>query len=151
MPELDLEVRPYRESDEADVVALWDQVFPDARPWNRPQEYIRRKLAVQRELFLVGVHGGRVVATVLAGYDGVRGWIYPLAVTPEHRRHGFGRAMMAGAEAGLARIGCPKINLQIYRTNAGVVRFYERLGYTIEDRLSMGRATTARTTKTTRT
>src|SRR5262245_3841102 len=107
MPQTELDVRPYRESDEADVAALWDSVFPDARPWNRPQEYIRRKLAVQRELFLVGAHGDRVVATVLAGYDGVRGWIYHLAVAPEHRRHGFGRAMMAAAEEELARIGCP--------------------------------------------
>ena len=135
----ELEVRPYCEADEADVVALWTRVFPDDRPWNQPAAYIRRKLAVQRELFLVGVLEQRVVATVLAGYDGVRGWIYHLAVAAAHRRHGVGSAMMRAAEARLHALGCPKINLQIYRTNAEVVRFYERLGYSIEDRLSMGR------------
>ena len=61
-------------------LALWTGVFPDTRAWNQPQAYIRRKLAAQPELFLVGARGGRVVATVLVGYDGVRGWIYHLAV-----------------------------------------------------------------------
>ena len=134
-----LEIRPYRETDEADVVALWTRVFPETRAWNQPAAYIRRKLAVQRELFLVGALDGRVVATVLAGYDGVRGWVYHLAVVPEHRRHGCGRAMMAAAEERLHALGCLKINLQIFRTNAEVVHFYERLGYAVEDRISMGK------------
>jgi ribosomal protein S18 acetylase RimI-like enzyme len=135
----DLEIRAFRDADEADVVKLWTAIFPDARPWNHPREYIRRKLAVQRELFLVGATGGAVVATVLAGYDGVRGWIYHLAVAPAHRRHGYGAAMMAAAEERLRQLGCPKINLQIVRANAGVVRFYERIGFAVEDRVSMGR------------
>src|SRR5262245_41342682 len=105
----ELEVRPYQEADHDAVVALWTRVFPETRPWNLPAAYIQRKLAVQRELFLVGVCGGRVVATVLAGYDGVRGWVYHLAVAPEQRRHGFGRAMMAGAEARLRALGCAKL------------------------------------------
>jgi len=134
-----LEVRPFREADDAEVVALWKRVFPDERAWNEPAAYIQRKLAVQRELFLVGALDGAVVATVVAGYDGVRGWIYHLAVAPAHRRHGYGRAMMADAEARLRALGCAKINLQIFRSNAEVVRFYERLGYALEDRLSMGR------------
>jgi ribosomal protein S18 acetylase RimI-like enzyme len=139
MADAALEIRPYREADEADVVALWTRVFPDSRPWNQPRAYIRRKLAVQRELFLVGACGGRVVATVLAGYDGVRGWVYHLAVAPARRRQGVGRALMAAAEARLRALGCAKINLQIFRTNAEVVRFYERIGYAVEDRISMGK------------
>lgn len=139
MADENLEIRTYREADAADVVALWTGTFPDTRPWNQPQAYIRRKLAAQPELFLVGVYGDRVVATVLGGYDGTRGWIYHLAVASEQRRHGFGRAMMAAAEERLRALGCPKINLQIMRTNPGVVRFYERLGYAVEDRISMGR------------
>jgi ribosomal protein S18 acetylase RimI-like enzyme len=135
----ELEVRAFREADEAQVVALWTRVFPENRPWNQPAAYIQRKLAVQRELFLVGVLDRDVVATVLAGYDGVRGWVYHLAVAPEQRRHGFGRAMMAAAETRLRALGCAKLNLQIFRTNAEVVRFYERVGYAIEDRLSMGK------------
>jgi ribosomal protein S18 acetylase RimI-like enzyme len=139
MADGEIEVRPYRAADEAEVVALWTRVFPDPRAWNQPAAYIRRKLAVQAELFLVGTLRGHVVATVLAGFDGVRGWIYHLAVVPEQRRHGFGAAMMAAAEARLGALGCPKINLQIMRTNAEVVRFYERIGYGIEDRISMGK------------
>lgn len=134
-----IDIRPYGESDEADVVALWTEVFPDSRPWNQPPAYIRRKLAVQAELFLVGARDGHVIATVLAGYDGVRGWIYHLAVAPAQRRHGYGRAMMAAAEARLRALGCAKINLQVVASNAGVVRFYERIGYAVEDRISMGR------------
>ena len=139
MTDAQLEVRPYRDTDEAAVVALWSRLFPETRQWNQTAAYIRRKLAVQRELFLVGAIEARAVATVLAGYDGVRGWVYHLAVAPEHRRRGFGRAMMAAAEERLRALGCPKINLQIMRTNAEVVRFYERIGYAVEDRISMGR------------
>jgi len=139
MVERQLEIRPYRDADHADVVALWERIFPDNREWNQPAAYIRRKQNVQPDLFLVGVLDGRLIATVLAGYDGVRGWIYHLAVAPTHRRHGVGSAMMRAAERRLHALGCPKINLQIYRTNAEVVRFYERLGYAVEDRLSMGR------------
>ena len=134
-----IDIRPYRDSDEADVVALWTEAFADSRPWNQPVVYIRRKLAVQPDLFLVGARDGRVIATVLAGYDGVRGWIYHLAVVPAYRRHGCGSAMMAAAEARLRGLGCAKINLQVVASNAEVVRFYERIGYAIEDRISMGR------------
>jgi ribosomal protein S18 acetylase RimI-like enzyme len=139
MTDRGLDIRPYREGDEADVVALWTKVFPDSRPWNQPLAYIQRKLAAQPQLFLVGVQGGRVIATVLGGYDGVRGWIYHLAVAPAQRRHGYGRAMMAAVEARLRALGCPKINLQIVSTNGGVADFYERLGYAVEYRISMGR------------
>jgi ribosomal protein S18 acetylase RimI-like enzyme len=134
-----LEIRSYRDADHAAVVELWSQVFPELRAWNQPAAYIERKRAVQPELFLVGVLSGRVIATVLAGYDGVRGWIYHLAVVPGERRQGLGSAMMHAAEEQLRALGCPKINLQIYRTNAEVVRFYERLGYGLEDRIGMGR------------
>lgn len=139
MADAEIEIRAYREADEAGVVALWARVFPDPRAWNQPAAYIQRKLAVQRELFLVGTRDGRVIATVLAGYDGVRGWIYHLAVVPALRRNGCGRAMMAAAETRLRALGCAKINLQIMRANAAVVGFYERIGYAVEDRISMGK------------
>ncbi len=134
-----MEIRAYADGDEADVVALWSAVFPDARAWNQPRAYIARKRATQRELFLVGLREGRVVATVLAGFDGVRGWIYHLAVVTAERRHGYGAAMMRAAEAALAACGCPKVNLQVVADNAGVVRFYERLGYAVEPRISLGK------------
>jgi len=139
MVERQLEIRPYRDADHADVVALWERIFPDNREWNQPAAYIRRKLAVQRDLFLVGALDGRLIATVLAGYDGVRGWIYHLAVAAEHRRRGIATRLMRAAEEGLRQAGCSKINLQVRAGNAAVVAFYRALGYEVEERISMGR------------
>jgi len=139
MTDIDLNVRPYLESDEDRVVALWTAVFPTNAPRNEPRAYIRRKLEIQRDLFLVGEWGDRIVATVVGGYDGVRGWIYHLAVAEDLRRKGIGRRMTEAAEKELAKMGCPKVNLQIYSTNDGVVAFYEALGYRVEERISMGK------------
>ena len=102
-------------------------------------EDIRRKLAVQPVLFLVGEWRGQVVATVLAGYDGHRGWVHLVAVDPRCRRRGFGTAVMAEAERRLAGLGCPKVNLQVRASNEAVVAFYQRLGYAVEPRVSMGK------------
>ena len=135
----DLVVREYTERDRGEVVALWNTVFADDPPRNAPERVIERKLGTQRELFLVAEHRGRVVGTVLGGYDGFRGWIYHLAVAPEHRRAGFGRALMQEIERRLHALGCPKINLQIRAHNSGVRAFYERLGWTVEAHISMGK------------
>ena len=133
------EIRPYEESDEPEVVALWNRVFPDDPPRNAPERVIRQKLEVQRELFLVGLEDGRLVATVLGGYDGHRGWIYHLAVDPDHQRRGYGRRLLEAAEARLRALGCPKINLQVRADNESVVAFYRRAGYAIEERVSLGK------------
>jgi len=94
---------------------------------------------VQRELFLVGEFQGDIVGTVIAGFDGYRGWVYHLAVQPRCRRRGFGRKLMRKAEARLKALGCPKLNLQVRSSNAEVIAFYERLGYSIEDHASLGK------------
>jgi ribosomal protein S18 acetylase RimI-like enzyme len=132
-------VGPYLEADEPVVTSLWNEVFADDPPWNEPSAVIRNKLQVQRDLFLVGTLGERVVATVMAGFDGFRGWVYHLAVVPGERRKGYGAAMMREAEKRLLAIGCPKVNLQIRATNTGAVAFYHELGYVVEDRASMGK------------
>lgn len=139
-------IRPYVEEDEAGVAALWRQVFPGAPGWNRPEDDIRRKLAVQRELFLVAEAGDRIVGTAMAGYDGHRGWIYYVAVAPERQRQDVGTALVREAESGLARIGCPKVNLQVRSTNEVVVAFYRHLGYAVEERVSMGKRLSPLTT-----
>ncbi len=136
----ELQIRSYHESDEAHVSSLWHLVFPDDPARNAPARVIQQKLSVQRELFFVGILDGHVVGTVLGGYDGHRGWIYHLAVHPEHRRAGFGRRIMQVAEAALLANGCPKINLQVRSENDAVVAFYESLGYAVEDRISLGKA-----------
>ena len=132
-------IRSFEARDHAEVVSLWKDIFPDDPPWNEPTAVIQRKLTVQPELFLVGHVDGRLVATVLAGFDGVRGWIHHLAVRQSHRRQGIARALMAAAEEGLARLGCPKVNLQIRTANSGVISFYRALGYSVEERASLGK------------
>jgi ribosomal protein S18 acetylase RimI-like enzyme len=127
------------EADEAAVAALWREVFPNAPPWNHPETDIRRKLAIQRELFLVAAIDSEIVGTAMGGYDGHRGWVYYVATSPMHRRQGIGTALMQAIERKLDEIGCPKLNLQVRTKDREVVAFYETLGYHVEERISMGR------------
>jgi ribosomal protein S18 acetylase RimI-like enzyme len=132
-------IRPYEDSDEAAVIDLWTEVLPDAAPHNDPATAIRKKLAVERELFFIALCDGTVVGTVLGGYDGHRGWVYAVAVRPPFRRRGIGAALIRLLEDALTGRGCLKVNLQVRASNAGVVAFYERLGYSVEERVSMGK------------
>ena len=134
-----MDIRPYQESDADAVVSLWTNVFAYSAPHNNPATIIRHKLAVERDLFFVAVVDGLVAGTVMGGYDGHRGWIYSLAVRPEARRRGIGTALMQRIEHELAKRGCPKINLQLLAANAATVGFYEKLGYGVEERISMGK------------
>jgi ribosomal protein S18 acetylase RimI-like enzyme len=134
-----MNVRPFERSDGDSVADLWREVFPDAPPWNDPPRDIERKLAVQPELFLVACESGRIVGTVMGGYDGHRGWVYYVAVSPAHRRRGVGAALMRSIEAALRDRGCHKLNLQVHVANPGAVEFYRRLGYRVEERVSMSK------------
>lgn len=133
-----LKIREYRESDQDAVVALWEKCELVV-PRNDPRKDIERNLAVQREMFLVGTLGLELVATAVAGYEGHRGWINNLAVDPRHRRLGYGRALMTEAESRLKGLGCPKVNLQVRTSNLGAVAFYERIGYSIDEVVSLGK------------
>ncbi len=133
-----MNIRPFEPSDEPAVVQLWTDCGLVV-PWNDPHRDIRRKGAVQPEMFLVGCVDGRIVATVMAGYDGHRGWINYLAVHPDHRRAGLGRRIMGHAERLLRAAGCPKINLQVRASNADVIEFYKRVGFRTDDVLSFGK------------
>ena len=133
-----MNIRSYRETDEAAVVALWGACNL-TRPWNNPQKDIARKLQVNPEWFLVAELTGQIVGTVMAGYEGHRGWINYLAVAPTHRRAGLGRALMAAAEQRLRAAGCPKINLQVRPDNPAAVAFYERIGFAVEGTVSLGK------------
>jgi ribosomal protein S18 acetylase RimI-like enzyme len=131
-------VRVYREADEARVIELW--TFAGlVRPWNDPKRDIARKLLVQRELFLVAELQGVLVGTVMAGYDGHRGWVNYLAVDIGQRRRGIGTALMRDAERRLLLVGCPKINLQIRHENVAVQAFYAALGFKDDEVMSMGK------------
>jgi ribosomal protein S18 acetylase RimI-like enzyme len=132
-------VRPFAPGAAAAATARWDAVFPDDRPWNASRIVLARKRARRDGLVWVASAGTRVVGAVMAGWDGQRGWIYHLAVAPAPRRGGVGRALVRHAERALRALGCPKINLQIVASNRDVVGFYERLGWRVEERVSMGK------------
>ncbi len=131
-------IRPFRAGDEEPVVALW-RAAGLVVPWNDPHRDIARKLTTQPDLFLVAEHGGAVVGTVMAGYDGHRGWVNYLAVAPQAKRSGLGRRLMAAAEAKLAALGCTKVNLQVRTGNAAAAAFYEALGYRRDAVVSYGK------------
>lgn len=135
-------IRQFETRDTDDVRRLWLEAFPNDPPRNDPAAVIRRKLKMQRELFLVGESNGVIVATLLGGYDGFRCWVYHVAVSVSHRRRGYGRQMMQEAERVLKHVGCPKLNIQIRAHNADVVEFYRRLGYAVENHISMGKLLT---------
>ena len=139
MTDHDFKIRPYMSTDREAVVALWRSVFAGDPPWNEPNDVIERKRTVQEDLFLIGVFEAQIIGTILAGFDGVRGWVHHLAVLPELRRRGFAGLLMDRAEEELLALGCPKLNLQVRRSNAGVVAFYESRGYTVDDVISLGR------------
>ena len=80
-----------------------------------------------------------MIGTVLGGYDGHRGWVYSLAVDDHERQRGIGSALIDNIERKLKALGCLKVNLQVVASNSGVVEFYKRLGFSVEDRISMGK------------
>jgi ribosomal protein S18 acetylase RimI-like enzyme len=90
-------------------------------------------------MFLVGLLDGKIVASVMVGYEGHRGWINYLAVSPDHQKRGFGKQMMEEAERFLRAEGCPKINLQVRTSNVEVLAFYRAIGFLKDDVVSMGK------------
>ncbi len=132
------DIRTFRPDDEPQVIALWTACGLVV-PWNVPSDDIAKKLAFQPGLFFVAEAAGRIQGSVMAGYDGHRGWINYLAVLPDLQKGGLGRALMQHAEAALRAIGCPKINLQVRGGNAAVLAFYERLGFKVDDTVSLGK------------
>jgi ribosomal protein S18 acetylase RimI-like enzyme len=125
------------------VMAVWRASFGYETAHNEPGLVIDKKLAMQDGLFFVAVAdgdvAGEVVGTVMAGYDGHRGWLYSVAVSPGHRKLGAGRQLVAHAEQALASLGCLKINLQLLQSNAAVAAFYASMGYAVEPRVNMGK------------
>jgi len=133
-----IEIRPFDTTDEDFVVELWSDCGLIA-PWNNPYRDINRKLRIQPEMFLVACSDSQIIATVMAGYDGHRGWINYLAVHPKCQHAGIGKRMMYEAEIRLRAAGCPKINLQVRRKNTAVIEFYKRIGFKADDVISLGK------------
>jgi ribosomal protein S18 acetylase RimI-like enzyme len=131
-------IQPYAPQYEEEVVALWRRCNL-VRPQNDPRKDIRRKLAVNPELFLVGLENGKVVATAMGGYEGHRGWVNYLGVDPALRRRGLAREIMQALEQKLIARGCPKINLQVRKDNTEALKFYARVGYKEDEVFSLGK------------
>ncbi|MFH2037288.1 MAG: GNAT family acetyltransferase [Candidatus Zixiibacteriota bacterium] len=134
-----MKIRLYQTKDSSQVAELWKIVFPSAPAHNRPEDDIRRKEQIQKELFFVAEIDKRIIGTALSGYDGHRGWVYYVAVHPDFRRQHIGEKLMLRVEQELKNIGCPKLNLQVRADNKIVIDFYKKLDYEIEERVSMGK------------
>lgn len=133
-----MNIRPFENRDTDAVIALW-QACGLTRPWNNPALDIERKCKVKDNLFLIGETNGKITGSVMAGYDGHRGWINYLAVAPDHQQSGLGRQLMNAAEQRLRVLGCPKINLQIRHGNDAVTAFYEAIGFSEDPCVSYGK------------
>ena len=124
--------RDYLPSDMRAVIGLWESCGL-TRPWNDPQRDIERKLTDSNGAFWVVGQGGDVVASVMIGYDGHRGSINYLAITPRLQRSGLGAELMRRAEAFLIGLGCPKVSFCVRKDNDSVLSFYDSLGYVVDD------------------
>lgn len=133
-----MKIRPFKESDRQAVIQLW-QYCDLTRLWNDPDQDISRKMAFQPELFLIAEDAGQVIASAMAGYDGHRGSVYYLAVSPEYQERGIGKQLMSEIEDRLVKLGCPKLNIVVRSTNDKVLEFYQKLGYVPDDVVSLGK------------
>ncbi len=133
-----MHIRQFQASDEQAVIELWRECGLLV-PQNDPHRDIARKLNNDGALFLVGEEDDAVMASVMGGYDGHRGWVNYLAVGSAYRKRGYGAMLMRRLEALLLEQGCPKLNLQIRAGNREVIEFYKSLGYAEDPVISMGK------------
>ena len=131
-------IRKYQPHDKEDVIKLW-QICELIIPKNIPEKEIEEKMAFQPDLFFVGTINTDLIATIMIGYDGHRGWINYLAVNPKYQRMGYGTLLMDHATKLLKQMGCSKINVQIRNKNISVISFYEKKGYINDDVISFGK------------
>lgn len=134
----DSEYRIAGEADRDAIMALW-QACDLTRPWNDPATDFRKAIENAASDILLLSEADTLIASVMTGYDGHRGWVYYLAVHPGHRRKGLGRRMMAAAEDWLRERGAPKIQLMVRGDNADAIAFYKTLGLGRQDVVTLGR------------
>jgi len=133
-----LEIRRFEIEDTDGVLAVWESAGL-LRGNSNPRNDIQKKLRHSPGSFFIGLYDGMIAATVMVGYDGLRGWLYRLAVRPEYQRRGIGTAMVEHAESWLREQGCPRVKLQIHPDKAGVVEFYRKRGFEVQELISMGK------------
>jgi ribosomal protein S18 acetylase RimI-like enzyme len=123
-----LAIADIADADVAAVIALW-QACGLTRPWNDPASDIALARRGPNSTVLVGRDGGAIVATVMVGHDGHRGWVYYVATDPDRRAKGYGRAIMNAAEDWLRAASIAKLQLLVRRDNAKAGAFYQSIGY----------------------
>ena len=132
-----MNIRKFKKKDRKSLIELWQKVFPDDPPHNKPSKVIEAKLAID-DLIFVAEYKDQLTGACMAGYDGHRGWLYAVAVLPDQRRAGTGTKLITTVIQSLKQRGCIKVNLQIRADNTEVAKFYKSLGFFTEERLSMG-------------
>ncbi|MFO1370743.1 MAG: GNAT family acetyltransferase [Marinagarivorans sp.] len=133
-----MKIRAFETKDKKEVISLWNECGLVV-PQNDPAKDIERKLKVDPDLFLVGVNECGLIASVMGGYEGHRGWINYLAVKPSEQRRGYGKSIMQAVEALIKQKGCPKINLQVRTANGAVIAFYAAIGYGNDNVVGLGK------------
>ncbi len=123
-----LSITAIEDGDSPEVIALW-QRCGSTRPWNDPAADIALARKETNSTILLGRNDGVLVASVLVGHDGHRGWVYYVTADPEHRFKGFGRAIMSAAEDWLRARGILKLQLMVRKDNPKVHAFYRSIGY----------------------
>jgi len=129
-----LSIAPIEDGDIAAVVALWQRCGL-TRPWNDPAADIALARSGPNAAVLVGRAGNGIVASVLVGHDGHRGWVYYVAVDPDCHHNGYGRVIMDAAEDWLRASGIEKLQLMVRPDNRQVQAFYQSLGYLEQPRI----------------
>lgn len=129
-------IKTFSEKYRSEIINLWDKcnlLFPG----NNPDNDIDIKVRFQPDLFFIGFYGEILVSSLMAGFDGHRGWLNYLGVLPDFRKKGYGKLMIDHAVDRLNNIGCPKINLQVRGSNTGVIEFYKKSGFYMHDVVCM--------------
>jgi ribosomal protein S18 acetylase RimI-like enzyme len=129
-----LAIAPIEDADIAAMIALWQRCGL-TRPWNDPSADIALARKGANAAVLAGRHGGGIVASVLVGHDGHRGWVYYVAVDPDYHHKGYGRIVMDAAESWLRGRGIEKLQLMVRPDNSQVQAFYQSLGYLEQERI----------------
>jgi len=129
-------IRNFDSADQTEVINLWN-LCGLIVPTNNPEKDIELKMKFQPELFFIAESEGKIVGTVMTGYDGHRGWLNYLGVHPGHRGTGCGRILIEYSIQKLKDLDCPKINIQVRNSNITVKDFYKKLGFIEHDVTSM--------------
>ena len=129
-----LAIEAIEDGDVAEVIALW-QRCGSLRAWNDPARDIALARKETNATVLLGRNDGVLVASVLVGHDGHRGWVYYVTVDPDHRLKGYGRVIMTAAEDWLRARGIEKLQPMVRGDNAKVHAFYQSLGYYDQERV----------------